>query len=129
MSQILGLTAGTRVYIAGPMTGRPDNNVPAFDEAARDLRSIDLQPVSPADIARRMGIDPIARATPQQYASFMRADLAELVTCQAIAMLPGWQHSRGASFERQAALICGLEVIYMHEEDDRGQVSGRTNAV
>lgn len=90
-----------RVYLAGPMTGLPDLNFPAFHAAARTLREHGLAVVNPAEL------------NPDQSASWtacMRRDLAELVTCDAIALLPGWHRSRGAKLERLVAGELGLWV-------------------
>ena len=39
----------TRVYIAGPMTGLPDFNYPAFNAAAAKLRALGLEVLNPAE--------------------------------------------------------------------------------
>lgn len=38
----------TRLYVAGPMSGLPDHNYPAFREAATRLRDLGYQWVSEA---------------------------------------------------------------------------------
>ena len=45
----------------------------------------------------------------------MRHDLALLLGCDAIAMLPGWERSRGAWLERLIAEALGLPVWYIDE--------------
>jgi len=90
-----------RTYIAGPMTGLPDMNFPAFDAAAHRLRDLGHLVISPAEITK----DPAA-----DWAACMRADIAELVRCDAVALLPGWEHSRGATLEHHIATQVGLDV-------------------
>ncbi len=46
------------IYIAGPMSGYPQYNFPAFDEARDELRENGWQVVSPADMDREHGLDP-----------------------------------------------------------------------
>lgn len=88
-----------RIYIAGPMTGHPELNFPAFHAEATRLRGLGFQVVNPAEINN----DPTAKWT-----DCMRADIAQLVTCDGVATLPGWQRSRGASIE--VGLAQGLEM-------------------
>lgn len=88
-----------RIYIAGPMTGHPELNFPAFHAEATRLRGLGFQVVNPAEI----NDDPTAKWT-----DCMRADIAQLVTCDGVATLPGWQRSRGASIE--VGLAQGLEM-------------------
>ena len=91
-----------RLYIAGPMTGIPDLNFPLFHAAAARLRALGFDIVNPAEI----NTDPSA-----DWAACMRADIAQLVTCDAIFVLDGWQCSRGASLEVHIAKALHMPVI------------------
>ena len=75
-----------KLYIAGPMTGYPEWNFPAFREAARELRMRDFEMVSPAEMdeqdfgfdgtgepPRRMSIHRCARTRPRR-ARWLRRD-------------------------------------------------------
>jgi hypothetical protein len=90
-----------RIYIAGPMSGLPDLNFPAFNAAAHQLRACGHEVVNPAEI----NADPTAG-----WEACMRADIRELMTCQAVALLPGWEFSKGAGVESNLARIVGMEV-------------------
>jgi len=92
-----------RIYIAGPMTGLPELNFPAFHAAAAALRAQGHHVENPAEI----NADPTA-----QWLDCMRADIARLVTCDAVHMLAGWEKSRGAKVEHGLAVGLGLAVIY-----------------
>jgi hypothetical protein len=92
-----------RVYISGPMTGMPEDNFPAFEEAAKRWRSWGWDVSNPAE--NFGGRRDLARA------SYMRADMMMLATCDAIAMLPGWEKSRGAKAEYYMAHEIGLRVL------------------
>ncbi len=94
-----------RIYIAGPMTGLPDLNFPAFHAEAQRLRAAGWHVENPAEI----NPDPAAG-----WEACMRKDIARLVLCDAICLLPGWSRSRGASIEHFVAVHLGLTVIY-HE--------------
>ncbi|WP_407059246.1 DUF4406 domain-containing protein (plasmid) [Ralstonia syzygii subsp. celebesensis] len=92
-----------KIYIAGPMTGLPDLNFPAFHEAASALRAAGHDVVNPAEI----NPDPNAG-----WLACMRADIRELVTCDAIYLLPGWENSRGARLEARIAEGLGFQMIF-----------------
>ena len=40
----------------------------------------------------------------------LRADISELLSCDALLLLDGWQRSPGARLEVEVALQCGLTV-------------------
>lgn len=94
----------TRIYIAGPMTGQPDLNFPAFHKAAEMYRRIGFEVVNPAEI----NSDPNA-----QWVACMRADIKELMRCDEIAMLPGWEKSRGAKLEHHIASALGMTIVFL----------------
>ncbi len=102
-----------RVYIAGPMRGIPLFNFPAFDEATARARAIGLDAVSPAEIDREHGIDPEKPEafTDTDYREALGRDIAELLKCDAIALLPGWRASKGANVELAVAQAIGLVVL------------------
>lgn len=103
-----------RIYVAGPMRGKPLYNFPAFDKAANQLRSEGWFVVNPADLDRERGFKE-TDATPSW--NFLRAaimlDLGEISTCDAIAVLPGWEESEGATVEVALAKFLGLQVIVL----------------
>lgn len=83
-----------KIYLAGPMTGYKDLNFPLFHSEAARLRAMGYEVVNPAEINSDQS------AT---WTDCMRQDIAELVKCQGVAMLPGWTTSKGARLEVQIA--------------------------
>lgn len=83
-----------KYYIAGPMTGRPNNNFPAFHAAAAHLRGQGHEVVNPAEL--QAPDDPT-------WPNYMRGALRAMLTCEAVVFLPGWMQSNGARLERLVA--------------------------
>ncbi|WP_305296571.1 DUF4406 domain-containing protein [Parvibacter caecicola] len=95
------------LYIAGPVTGIEKDNLPAFEEAARRLRAAGHGAVIPhhfvdgADWKTAMSqcIGCIAldwAGTPDGY--------------YGLAVLEGWEESRGAKMEKAVAEAMGIPV-------------------
>ena len=95
----------TKLYIAGPMTGLPDYNYPAFNHAASELRAVGFKVENPAENA----------VTSEDYTDYLRAGLAQLLTCDGVAVLPDWWLSGGARWEVQTAGILRLPVRSVDE--------------
>jgi hypothetical protein len=87
------------LYLAGPMTGLPEYNYPAFMSGARALRSAGFMVVNPAE-----------NGLPQNapWAAHMRRDLHAMLDCQGLALLPGHEQSRGAQLEIHIANALGM---------------------
>ena len=102
--------AGQIIYLSGPMTGLPELNFPAFHAAARRLRALGWQVVNPAEI----NTDPAAT-----WHQCLRNDLIALAgCCDVLALMPGWQTSRGAHLELHVARELGLRIVTVEELED-----------
>jgi hypothetical protein len=97
-----------RVYIAGPMSGIPEFNFPAFRAAAIDLRAQGYDVVNPAELDENDVLPDGTAAHPWSF--YLRRDLQALLDCDAIYLLPGWQDSRGASLEAHVAEVLGMHI-------------------
>lgn len=107
-----------KVYIAGPVAGIPDNNKPAFDDAAGMYRAFGEEVVNPLDLGPDSHDGPCpttynaGQGADHDAACYMRTDIAALLTCDAIQLLPGWEASRGALAEWTVARAIGLQIYY-----------------
>ncbi|NBP84580.1 MAG: DUF4406 domain-containing protein [Mycobacteriaceae bacterium] len=109
-----------RVYVSGPMTGQPDLNRPLFARVADAWRRRGLDVINPHEIdfpAVWSTLRP-GSAFRHRWRDYMLVDLAVLLTCRAIVMLPGWEQSPGARLEYQTAQALGLVVFDEQDIDD-----------
>lgn len=89
----------TRLYVIGPVSGRKDNNVHAFTEAALALEEAGYVTTIPHEFVGPNDNYPLA----------MRKCLYYLLdNAGGVAMLDGWQHSKGATLEHDVAIACGI---------------------
>lgn len=99
MSTTASTTRPLRLYLAGPMTGLPDFNRPAFHAAAAALRAAGYEVVNPAELDESEPItDPDG---PGAWERYMRRDIPHLCKCDAVALAEGWASSKGAMLEAQ----------------------------
>ena len=90
----MAMTEKIKIYISGPISGKPDYNRPAFDEAKRQLADAGYDPVSPLDCS-----DP-----EWSWEECMKADIRTLLECEGVAYLQGWTYSRGSVIEIMLAM-------------------------
>jgi hypothetical protein len=77
-----------KLYIAGPMTGLPEFNYPAFNAAEGMLKAAGYEVLNPARQPDGM-----------EYADYLAFALADVFACDGIALLPYWDESPGANAE------------------------------
>lgn len=95
------------VYLSGPMTGLPGYNYPAFHDAARRLRSMGYYVFNPAES--------FEGDTSRPREDYMRKDIEMLLQADMVALLPGWERSKGVAVELAVATSLGL---VLHPFDD-----------
>jgi hypothetical protein len=117
-----------RIYVAGPMTGRPGFNYQAFREAARVLRDAHgLDVVSPVELDEAAGHDP-ERDGVESHRAYMGRCLPAVLGCEAIALLDGWASSRGAVCEVVTAMTAGLQVYTLDVVPAGGELEPRDHS-
>lgn len=94
----------SKYYLAGPMTGYPEFNVPAFREAKLNLEAkFGFEIQLPYDIDNK--IDPN-----WQWGDYLAKDIQLICNeCMGIVLMPEWERSRGAKLEIAAALMQSLK--------------------
>ena len=113
-----------KIYLAGPMRGIAEFNFPAFYRAQAQLEREGHLVFNPAaKDNERYGTD-ISAGNPEgrediaasqhgfSLREALRLDLAWICAeADAIALLPGWRNSKGATAEHATAVALGLTVI------------------
>lgn len=102
----LAESRANRLYLAGPMTGFEDFNFPAFNKMAAELRARGYVVENPAEHGVVEGAD---------WADYMAYDLTRLGLCGLVAVLPGWENSKGARLEVHIARELGMKVVNAHD--------------
>lgn len=101
------------IYVAGPMSGLPQQNYAAFHGAAQVLRAQGWLVENPADIAAPL--DEMDEDETWRY--YMRLAIPMLLRCDAIAFLPGWRRSRGACLEARVAHDLGYDCYTILQDE------------
>lgn len=118
--------APLKCYLAGPMRGYNEFNFPAFHAAAAALRAQGHTVFNPAekdnerhgtDISKG-NADGCEKLAASQHGFDLRMALGDdlrwiCAEAEAIALLPGWEKSKGATAEHATAVALGLKVIVL----------------
>lgn len=95
-----------KVYIAGPMTGYKDFNYPAFNTVANILRGWGYHVENPAENSHPEGTE---------WEGYMKVAIRQMLTCDMVFLLDGWQKSKGANIECHLAIELGLSVVQFND--------------
>ncbi len=88
-----------KVYIAGAIS-KNENYLEQFNEAEKSILKAGDTPLNPV---KRFGFD---------YKDYIDMGLCELMHCDAVYMLRGYEESKGALLELKYAQTVGMEIIY-----------------
>lgn len=89
-----------KVYIAGPMSGLPDDNRALFNCVANQFKTGGFVVLNPATLPAGL----------EQH-EYMDICLAMIRSCDSVFMLPGWEDSLGAQAEYHLAKKLGKYVF------------------
>lgn len=112
MSTSSNTTANKKIYVAGPMSGYPEFNFPAFFSTSERLRSEGWTVFNPAEKegetlskeSRKTGDSVLAAEQGFNFREVYAWDVLNVIEADAIYMLPGWEQSPGARGEHAVAV-------------------------
>lgn len=111
-----------KIYLAGPMRGLPYFNHTTFNEYAAALRKLGHEVFNPVESTENLyGAGIYARHPkgdePEAGIDGRKVFFLDLeFICkhaEAIAMLPGWENSKGARAEHAVAIALGHKILYL----------------
>ena len=99
-----------RIYLSGKITGREkEDYTRQFEGAESFYKTGGFDVVNPVKIG-----EVILKNNPKaKWEDFMAEDLKALRTCTHIALLEGWEESKGAKMEKAEAEKLGLEIMHL----------------
>jgi len=111
-----------KIYVAGKMRGLPDFGHRAFRDAADKFRSEGHEVFNPVEECERIYGDNVYKNNPEGDES--RAGIDPRVVfgndmaficdhADIVALLPGWETSKGAIAEKAVADALGLKVMFL----------------
>ncbi|OCZ54352.1 hypothetical protein A7D23_06040 [Dehalobacter sp. TeCB1] len=92
------------------MTGIPEYNFPAFNQAADYLRRSGYEVINPAEFG-----DPLL-----SWEANMRRAIRGMMKADRVVVLEGWEKSRGARIEVELAEKLDIPVVNMFEKAVNG---------
>lgn len=91
-----------RVYISGPITGRPDY-LQEFGKTEQLLLGLGHEVINPTKVSESFPA--------LSYGEYMKIDLALLEICDAIYLLDDWEQSAGAQLEFHYAKVWEKQIL------------------
>lgn len=98
------MNTSQKIYIAGPMTGIPNYNRDAFNNAAKEWGAMGYVVLNPAILPEGL-----------TQADYMDITIAMVRCCDVVFMLKAWRKSEGAVAEHALAVKLGKQIIQQYK--------------
>lgn len=118
MIEVLGNPKYKKVYISGPISGITNGNREQFAQYTEKFKNLNFEPVNPHTIHSDEFVNDLntklenKEITELEYwVAFMKPDIAKMMDCDIIAVLPKWETSKGANIEVYIAKSLFMPII------------------
>lgn len=103
-----------KIYISGPISGQREEAEKLFSFIEGNIKLAGHVPVNPFKLHG---------GKKNTWEQNLKEDIAELIWCDAIYLLPGWKSSRGARLEAHIAQELRLKIMNHTEKNSPDQLS------
>lgn len=118
MIEIVGNPLYKKVYLSGPMTGKNNLNFEEFDKYEKKFKNLNFEVINPHNLFTKQEVDNITKkldnkeiSFEEHHGYFMRKDIKEMMDCDFIAVLDGWEKSKGANIEVYIARNINMPIV------------------
>ena len=101
-----------RIYLCGPVTGR------IHYEAANHFKKIGIRLIRSSETSVDVSNPMVFCSSDLNWINAMKTCVRELITCHGIALLQGWQKSKGAALELKLAQDLHIPVVHVEPPVD-----------
>ena len=95
------------VYISGAITNNPNYELD-FKIREAHLHQMGYRVVNPVKIGKKLESTFYEKP---KWEDYMKVCLQELLRCDGISMLDGWEKSKGAAMEHDIAVKLGMQIV------------------
>lgn len=96
-----------KIYIAGAISGLHNANKEQFAETEKLLLENGHTTINPHKIPHK---------DINNWGQCMKEDIPEMLKCDAVFLMHGWKHSKGAKIEKDLAEVLGIKLMNYMEE-------------
>ena len=93
MIEIVGNPKYKKVYLSGPITGIANLNIDEFQKYEDKFINLNFKVINPHKLHTSEETETF------KWHEFMRKDIKEMMQCDFVAVLSGWEKSKGANLE------------------------------
>lgn len=105
MIEIINNPKFKKIYISGAITDMPNGNKFEFEKYENKFRVLGLEPINPHKLHTEEQIEKFT------WHDFMKSDIKALVDCDIVAVINGWQKSKGANLEVHIARHLEIPIV------------------